>query len=91
VLFAAASTGGAYNSGSRGAYGRLTAWRSLAALAGCPEGAAFEEVETRAGDCIWYGFAADTKWFEQVAWDVGLAALTPDRRRLLVLAATDTD
>ena len=34
VLFAAASTGGAYNSGSYGAYGRLAAWQSLAALAG---------------------------------------------------------
>ncbi len=91
VLFAAASTGGAYNSGSRGAYGRLAAWQSFAALAGCPEGAPFDEVEARAADCTWYGFEANTKWFEQVAWDVGLAALTPDRRRLLVLASTDTD
>ncbi|MFJ4712880.1 DUF6183 family protein [Streptomyces sp. NPDC088785] len=91
VLFAAASTGGAYNSGSRGAYGRLAAWRSFAALGGCPEGAPFAEVEARAADCTWYGFEAKTTWFEQVAWDVGLAALTPDRRRLLVLASTDTD
>ncbi|KPC86519.1 hypothetical protein ADL35_11255, partial [Streptomyces sp. NRRL WC-3753] len=36
VLFAAASTGGAYNSGSHGAYGRLAAWQSLAALPGTP-------------------------------------------------------
>lgn len=91
VLFAAASTGGAYNSGCRGAYGRLAAWQSFAALAGYPEGAPFDEVEARAADCTWYGFDANTKWFEQVAWDVGLAALTPDRRRLFVLAATDTD
>lgn len=34
VLFAAASSGGAYNSGCFGAYGRLFAWRSLAGLAG---------------------------------------------------------
>lgn len=91
VLFAAASTGGAYNSGSYGAYGRLAAWQSLAALAGCPEGAAVNEVEARVVNCTWHGFDADTKWFEQVAWDIGLAALAPDRRRLVVLAATDTD
>ncbi|MFJ8210483.1 DUF6183 family protein [Streptomyces sp. NPDC096033] len=29
-------------------------------------------------------------WFEHVAWDIGLAALAPGRRRLAVLAATDT-
>ncbi|MER6200251.1 DUF6183 family protein [Streptomyces sp. NPDC001586] len=91
VLFAAASTGGAYNSGSFGAYGRLAAWQSLAALAGCPEDAAVGEVEARVRDCVWHGFDAGTKWFEQVAWDIGLAALAPDRRRLAVLAATDTD
>ncbi|MEV6028599.1 DUF6183 family protein [Streptomyces sp. NPDC052036] len=91
VLFAAASTGGAYNSGSYGAYGRLAAWQTLAALAGSPEGATAGEVEARVRECTWCGFGADTKWFEQVAWDIGLAALAPDRRRLAVLAATDTD
>ncbi|MGW2338602.1 DUF6183 family protein [Streptomyces sp. NPDC001685] len=91
VLFAAASTGGAYNSGSYGAYGRLAAWRSLAALAGSPEGTSAPEVEAHVLDCVWHGFGADTKWFEQVAWDIGLAALSPGRRRLAVLAATDTD
>ncbi|MFI6317698.1 DUF6183 family protein [Nonomuraea sp. NPDC050556] len=34
VLFAAASTGGAYNQGLHGAYGRLAAWRSLSGLTG---------------------------------------------------------
>ncbi|MEU1287965.1 DUF6183 family protein [Kitasatospora sp. NPDC005856] len=91
VLFAAASTGGAYNSGSYGAYGRLAAWQSLAALAGSPEGATAGEAEAGVRDCVWHGFGADTKWFEQVAWDIGLAALAPGRRRLAVLAATDTD
>ncbi len=91
VLFAAASTGGAYNSGLYGAYGRLAAWQSLAALARSPEGLTVEEVEERARGCVWYGFSAGTDWFEQVAWDIGLAALAPDRRGLAVLAATDTD
>ncbi|MEU2651342.1 DUF6183 family protein [Streptomyces albidoflavus] len=91
VLFAAASTGGAYNSGSHGAYGRLATWQSLAALAGVADGAGAAEVEARVPECAWFGFGARTDWFEQVAWDVGLAALSPDGRRLAVLAATDTD
>ncbi|KOG08086.1 MULTISPECIES: DUF6183 family protein [Streptomyces] len=91
VLFAAASTGGAYGYGAFGAYGRLATWRSMAALVGSPEDATPAEVEARALDCVWYGFDADTEWFEQVAWDFGLAALSPNRRRLTVLAATDTD
>ncbi|WP_406503222.1 DUF6183 family protein [Streptomyces sp. NBC_01602] len=91
VLFAAASTGGAYNSGSYGAYGRLAAWQSMAALAGSPKGITASEVEARVRDCTWHVFGADTKWFEQVAWDIGLAALAPGHRHLAVLAATDTD
>ncbi|WBB58910.1 DUF6183 family protein [Streptomyces sp. WMMC500] len=96
MLFAAASLGGAYNSGLGGAYGRLAAWESLAALAGVAEGAGAEdagvgEVEARAGECAWYGFVADTAWFEQVAWDLALAAVGAEGRRLAVLAATDTD
>jgi hypothetical protein len=91
VLFAAASTGGAYNSGARGAYGRLAAWQSLAGLCGTAEGAPVEEVEACARECAWYGFGADTEWFERVAWDIGLICVTPGRRRLAVLAATDTD
>lgn len=91
VLFAAASTGGAYSSGVYGAYGRLAAWQSLAHLSGAAEDAPAEAVETHARACTWYGFSADTQWFKQVAWDIGLAALSPERRRLAVLAATDTD
>lgn len=91
MLFAAASTGGAYNSGRAGAYGRLAAWESLAALSGAAEGSPMGEVEARAGECAWYGFVADTAWFELVAWDLALAAVGADGRRLAVLAATDTD
>ncbi|MEU8411959.1 DUF6183 family protein [Amycolatopsis japonica] len=91
LLFAAASTGGAYNSGAQGAYGRLAAWQSLAGLSCTPDGASFREVEARVEECIWHVFDADTQWFQRVAWDIGVAGVAPDHRRLAVLAATDTD
>jgi hypothetical protein len=91
MLFFAASVGGAYNQGWFGAYGRLAAWRSLAGISGAAEGASAAEVERRVQECDWFSFDADTDWFEQVAWDIGLAAVRPGRQRLAVLAATDTD
>ncbi|MDI3403870.1 DUF6183 family protein [Streptomyces cavernicola] len=91
ALFGAACSGGAYNSGVQGAYGRLEAWQSLGALAGAEEGAEFADLEGCVRACAWYGFESDAPWFEQVAWDFGLAAVTDDRHRLAVLAATDTD
>ncbi|WP_406111557.1 DUF6183 family protein [Kitasatospora purpeofusca] len=90
-LFAASSTGGAYDSACYGAYGRLHAWRSLAALAGAPPDAPASEVEARVRECTWYRFGADTPWFHRVVWDLGVLALSPDGRRLAVLAATTTD
>lgn len=90
-LFAAASGGGAYNRGGYGAYGRLLAWRSVAALAAAPEGASAAEVEALAAACSWYSFAGASDWFDDIAWDIGLVTVSPDGRRLAVLAATDTD
>jgi hypothetical protein len=91
MLFAAASTGGAYNNGVYGAYGRLAAWRSLTALSGASTTAPVGEVERTIQECDWYSFGAATKWFERVAWDIGLVSVTPGARRIAVLAATDTD
>ncbi|MFI5566842.1 DUF6183 family protein [Streptomyces sp. NPDC051740] len=91
MLFAAASTGGAYNNGDYGAYGRLAAWRSLAALSGASTVVPVSEVERNAQACDWYSFGAATKWFERVAWDIGLVSVAPGARRISVLAATDTD
>ncbi|MBV6699745.1 DUF6183 family protein [Kitasatospora aureofaciens] len=90
LLFAAASIGG----GGEdywwfGAYGRLAAWQSLAALSGAADGAPSAEVEQRAAECGWYGFDAATDWFNRDSMDFGLLTLTPDRRRIAVLAATD--
>jgi hypothetical protein len=90
VLFSAASTGGAYNRGLAGAYGRLAAWQSLAGMVAA---ATFgvEQVAALAHRCVWVSFTASSDWFSQVAWDFGLLAVRPDGQSLAVLAATDTD
>ncbi|MER7756247.1 DUF6183 family protein [Kitasatospora sp. NPDC097643] len=92
-LFGAAAIGGGREDENwwYGAYGRLAAWRSLAALVGAPAGASVAEVERRAGDCAWYGFQPANEWFNRDSMDIGLLTLTPDGRRLAVLAATDYD
>ncbi|MEV6235891.1 DUF6183 family protein [Lentzea sp. NPDC051838] len=89
-LFAASSLGGACNAGTYGAYGRLAAWRSLAGLVGL-ENAEAADVEARVNEWHWYRFDPETCWFEGVDWDLAVIALSPDRTRLTVLAATDTD
>ncbi len=91
VLFAAASTGGAYNSGEFAGYGRLSAWRSLGGLVGCGETAAINDVARVAGDCEWLLFSTSNDWYYQVAWDIGIACWNPSLRDLTILAATDTD
>lgn len=91
ILFHAALDGSAYSRGRYGAYSRLFAWRSLAALVGAPDGAAPEEVTALAQQCAWYRFDAGSEWYTHVFWDIGLVAVRPDGRSLAVLAATDTD
>ncbi|PJN29642.1 DUF6183 family protein [Kitasatospora sp. CB02891] len=66
---------------------RLAAWQSPAALAH----AGLPAAEARATACHWFTLGAPAPWFDHLAWDLGPATLTPDRRRLAVLAATDTD
>ncbi len=89
-LFCAAANGGAYTSGEGGAYGRLAAWQSLSALTGC---SLVEIIQT--SDCAkgssWFSFGVPGGWFYDVAWDLGLAALSQDGKFLTVFAATDTD
>ncbi len=91
LLFAAASSGGAYNSGHFGAYGRLHAWRSIAALVGTVAETSLEQLEQQVQAWSWFDFSGATPWFEKVAWDLGLVAVSPDSQHLTVLAATDTD
>ncbi|WP_432420297.1 DUF6183 family protein [Nocardia neocaledoniensis] len=49
------------------------AWRSL----GATEFDSIERIEHRAYGCAWFTFSADTDWFEQIAWDLGVVTLTP--------------
>jgi hypothetical protein len=92
MLFTTASQGGMYSHGVHGAYGRLWAWKSMAGLSGAPADASAEQVEHCARQSTWFHFEADADWFHnEVGSDYGIAALSPDRRRIAVLAATDTD
>ena len=96
ILFAAASQGGAYGTGLGGAYGRLAAWQSLAGLTGEAEPGAgpvagLDSVAAAASASRYLTFSASSRWYRQVAWDIGIAALRPGSRTLAVLTATDTD
>ncbi|MFF4183591.1 DUF6183 family protein [Streptomyces sp. NPDC001691] len=90
VLFNAAAEGGAYESAEYGAHGRLAAWRSLAGLTGVAEGTPVAEVEALVAAYRWYGFDTDSGWLRHQGWDLAVVALSPNGRRLAVLAATDT-
>jgi hypothetical protein len=91
MLFSTASMGGVYGPGAHGAFGRRATWWSLAGLGGAPVGASAEEVERCAVESTWFHFECDSDWFHNEIYDYGIAALSPDRRRITVLAATDTD
>ena len=90
ILFSASANGGAYNHGRRAAHGRLELWHSVAAMIGHQSTDVRALAET-AANWRWYSFEAASDWFEQVAWDLGMVALSPDATDMSVLAATDTD
>lgn len=89
MLFVAAQGGGVYSRGEFGAYARLHAWQSLAALAGCPSDANSEDVAREVERCEWFAFGG-SDWFYHII-DLGAICVRPDRRTLALLAATDTD
>ncbi|MEW1996805.1 DUF6183 family protein [Streptomyces coelicoflavus] len=90
-LFAAAYIGGVNGQGQGGAYARLYAWDSLYALMGVPVGVPHLEAVRRAAEYRWLRFMAFTDWFHHDTSDVAFAVLDPNRTRVTVLAATDTD
>jgi hypothetical protein len=92
VLFAAAANGGAYGGARRGAYGRLDAWTSLAALGGASINSGFDRAVKSAEAASWLELdTATLPWFDRVAWDLALCVVRADGQSLAVLAATDTD
>lgn len=90
TLFSAASTGGAYNRGEGGAYGRLRAWQSLAGLMGSNHITNIPLLAAKTNQCEWLVFDTD-HWFYQVAWDIGIGCFNPQTQELALLVATDTD
>ncbi|MFD7905153.1 DUF6183 family protein [Kitasatospora sp. NPDC059747] len=92
TLLTAALRAPAYGHGCYGAYGRLAAWRSLAALTAGPADTPIAETADRVRQTSWFRIGtASAPWFHNVAWDLALAALRPGGQEFAVLAATDTD
>ncbi|VTT96421.1 Uncharacterized protein OS=Streptomyces albus J1074 GN=SSHG_05305 PE=4 SV=1 [Gemmataceae bacterium] len=88
-LFTAARSGGFYNRGEYGAYARLHAWQSTGWLVGCPPTADVYLIANRAEQCEWFSFRSN--WFIDIARDIGIICIRPDRRSVAMLAASDTD
>lgn len=91
MLFGAASNGGAYPPGEHGAYGRLAAWQSLAALTGAGASTSIDDIYRLTKESSWYSISSTSKWFHNIAWDFCVVCLRPDKQHIVVLAATDQD
>lgn len=91
LLYACAANGDAYSDGSGGAYGRLQAWRTFAALVGASENNDYQEVLKLSEGSSWFYFDAGSSWFYSVAWDLGICVLRGDGQTIAILAATDSD
>ncbi|WP_280525014.1 DUF6183 family protein [Streptomyces inhibens] len=94
-LFLAAFSGGLWGQGLDGAYARRAARRGLYALMDLPWEVSHHEAVRRAAGHRWLRFTAErhteNRWFHGDLSDVGFAVLDPTRRRIALLAATDTD
>jgi hypothetical protein len=90
ALFAAGANGGANTQGLGGAYGRRAAWASLGALLGMPAKSTIADVSAAARGATFAMFGG-TKFFADVAWDIGVVALREGKKTIAVLAATDND
>ncbi len=88
-LFIAGSGGGAYSPSPGGVMARHYVWTSLTALMDLPAGTPIDQVAKAAADACWIRLATDDDWFDDVAWDVWM--IVDDGRRVISIAATDTD
>ncbi|WP_374726997.1 DUF6183 family protein [Promicromonospora iranensis] len=92
-LYEAGSGSSFYGPRQGGAYGRLHAWQSIAALTSAPNTATPDDVANLARACRWFALDTASSWFSEV-WepsDVALACIGPEPERVAVIAATDTD
>lgn len=92
-LYEAGSGSSFYGPRQGGAYGRLHAWQSIAALTGAPTTATPDDVADQADACRWFALDATSGWFWDTWWpsNVALACIGPEPERVTVIAATDTD
>jgi hypothetical protein len=92
-LYQAGSGTSFYGPRQGGAYGRLHAWQSIAALTAAPASATPDDVADLARACRWFALDITSDWFWGVWWvsDVALACVGPTPDRVAVIAATDTD
>lgn len=94
MLLAVAGLGGIpYHHSLGAAWSRLHAWNAVRAFAGLDvsEPLSVDDAERAARTCQWHYFDAANEWFIQEYCDLGVAALRPDGRTLVIAAGTATD
>ncbi|MFF3444982.1 DUF6183 family protein [Streptosporangium sp. NPDC002721] len=90
-LFTAAYCDAVFQAGSRGGYGRVKAWRSIAGLTGAPADAPLHRVNELAARWTWLAFGL-TRW--EPYWvdrEIAIGALSPEGNVLGLLVSHDTD
>jgi len=85
--------GGAYSQAPKAADQKSRAIRTIAALGGVHKQATVEATLEKAisAGCRFFSGSTDTSFFEQVAWDVFVVCVRPDKRTIVVVVCTDTD
>jgi hypothetical protein len=88
-LFWMARNGGAHSRGTGASHARHCLWRSLGGLLALPGTTDVETIASGAKKALWILVEPDDGWFDDVAWDLWLIAITV--RTATMLEATDTD
>ncbi|MFI6452742.1 DUF6183 family protein [Streptosporangium amethystogenes] len=90
-LFTSAYCDAAYSSGLRGGYGRLAAWRSVAALVRAPADASVHRVNELAARWRWLAFRITRRTPYWTDRELAVGALGPRGKVLSLLLSHDTD
>ena len=89
-VFSACQAGGAYSRGEYGAIGRLYSWESLHAMTAADTFVSNQAAFLQIQEFDWYEFDLD-KWYDHIAWDIGILGINRNTREFAFLAVTDTD